>query len=240
MIIQLSSKANSDEVNGVGQRAVTIINNSGIQDVVVGGLNKLLNEACKDLTKALNKKSGSDFTPLVQQLETLRDKGLKAFFKTVYAACFRLNEEIEEAAQKLKKVIKRHGSTMYNLPQDVQTSKAASLFEELKQEDLVAAIELTNTTQILEEAIQSNQYYLDELAKRSKESTLTEEQSLVGENVKKVRVNLEKTLNYLDSIITVKDDDVLTKLFNELEGVIEKANTTIKSRSSRKNNKKEE
>ncbi len=69
MVIQLSSRANSDEVNGVGQRSVTIINTLETQDALIGGLNKLLEKACEDLTKALNRKSGSDLTPVVQQLE---------------------------------------------------------------------------------------------------------------------------------------------------------------------------
>lgn len=176
----------------------------------------------------------------MQLLETLRDNGLKAFFKTVYGACFRLNEEIEEAAKKLKKVIKRHGSTLYNLPQDIQTSRAASLFEELKEEDLVAAIALTNTTEILEEAKQANQNYLNELNNRSSDNAEKEVQKLVGENVKKVRVNFEKIMNYLDPVVTVGEDQVLSKLFNELESIIEGANTTIKARVSRKSNNKEE
>ena len=240
MVINLSSKAKSDEVNGIAKRAIEIIDNSNIKDVHIGGLNKLLKEAVKDLTAALNKSSGSDLTPFVQKLERLRDKGLKCFFKTIYAACFRLNEEIEEAAKKLKKVIKRHGSTMYNLPQDQQTSKMASLFEELARPDLVKAIELTSTQILLDETKQANQNYLAELNKRDQEEKKKHEEKLVGENVKKTRVNLEKILNNLDSVLEVTEDQSYHKLFNDLEGIIEEMNAKIKARETRKGNDDEE
>lgn len=236
MVIHLSSKAKSDEVNGIAKRAIEIIDNSTIQDKHIGGLNKLLKEAVKDLTAALNKSSGSDLTPLVQELERLRDKGLKCFFKTIYGACFRLNEEVEEAAKKLKKVIKRHGSTMYDLQQDQQTSKMASLFEELAEPDLVKAIELTSTQILLDETKQANQNYLTELNKRDQEEKETKNEKLVGESVKKTRVNLEKILNNLDSVLEVTEDQTYHKLFNDLEGIIEEMNAKIKARGTRKGN----
>jgi len=39
MIVQLSSRASSDEVNGVTKRAITIITNSGTPDSIIEGAN---------------------------------------------------------------------------------------------------------------------------------------------------------------------------------------------------------
>ena len=100
----------------------------------------------------VNHKTGSEITPQVQILESVRDRGLKAFFKVVLSLCFRLNDEVANAAKRLSEVIKRHGLTMYNLPQDQQTSAMASLFKELEQSELVKAIEVTNTKILLDEA----------------------------------------------------------------------------------------
>ena len=123
---------------------------------------------------------------------------------------------------------------MYNLPQDQQTSKMASLFEELAEPNLVAAIALTNTQILLDETKQANQNYLVELNKRDQEEKKNNEEKLVGENVKKVRVNLEKILNNLDSVLDITEDQNYHKLFNYLEGIIEEMNAKIKARGTRK------
>lgn len=245
MVTHLSSKAKSDEVNTVGKRSVEVIDKSKVEDSNVKKLLKKLKKAIDKLTSAQNKKSGSDLTPLVQEFETVRDNGLKCLFRSIFALCFRLNDKIEAAAQKIKKVIKRHGSTMYDLPQDEQTSKMASLFKELEQPDLVAALEVINMTEILNEAKQANQNYLTELGKRDREDIAKakaegdeekqeEEQKNVRESVKDVRTHLDKILNYLDAIIPVQEDGTIAKLFNDLEGIVEGANATIKGRETRK------
>ena len=128
---------------------------------------------------------------------------------------------------------------MYNLPQDIQTSRMASLFEELEEKDFVEAITLTNTAELLIEVKQANENYLKELTNRSTESELDKEQKRVGENVKEVKVNLEKIMNYLDSVTSISQDKTLQKLLNDLEGIIEELNAKIKGRRSRKDNKEE-
>jgi hypothetical protein len=207
---------------------------------VVNTLNGQLEKSNNNLTEAINKKSGSETTPKVQLLESLRDRGLKSLFKTIGGACFRLNEEVAAAANKLFEVIKRHGITMYDFPQDQQTSAMASLFKTFEQPDMVAAINLTGTNEELAEVKQANMDYLAELSKRNNETAMKEESKLVGKYVKEVRVNLEKLMNYLDAYLAATENPTLKTLDAELIDIIDKANAVIKARGTRKSNGEKE
>jgi hypothetical protein len=240
MVTLISYKASSDEINGIASRAITCVNNQKTIDKVVSTLIAKMTVANDKLTIALKQKKGNDATPLVQELESKRDKGLKGFFKSVTALTFSLNADIEVAAKKLLTVIKRNGITMYNLPQDKQTSAMASLFKELEQPELVAAIELTNTKILLDDAKAANLEYLTELANRGSQEVKKDEPELVSTNVKLVRVNFEKLMNHLDSYLAALEDDTLRTIYNELTDIIDKANAIIKARSTRKNTDEKE
>jgi len=125
---------------------------------------------------------------------------------------------------------------MYDLPQDKQTSAMASLFKELEQPELVAALEVTGTKESLDEVKAVNQEYLAELAKNSNEDAKKEEPELVTKNVKLVRVNFEKLMNYLDSYLAATENESLKILNAELTESIDKANAIVKARNTRKGN----
>lgn len=234
MVTQISSNVNSTEINGIATRAINSITNSGTTDVVVIGTKDKIENDNNNLTLAMNKKQGSEATPFVQLLEAKRDKGLKSIFKTVDGACYRLVDDVEAAGKMLKEVIKRHGSTMYDLPQDEQTAVMSSFFKELETPAMVAALELAGVTTHVAETKAVNQLYLAEVGKRSSSSAKLEEPQLVGENAKKVKVNLNKLMNYLDSYLEAKEDATLRTLYTELCEIIDQANAIIKSRITRK------
>ena len=238
MVTQISSNVNSTEINGIASRAVTSIKASGTMDEVIVGLNKTLEKDNDKLTLAVKRKTGNDATPVINLLESRRDKGLKSIFKTVEGACFRLKDDVSDAGKLLKAVIKRHGSTMYDLPQDEQTSVMASFITELKEPVLVAALELTGTTIPLAETIEANNLYLTELGKRGSDKAKKEDPELIGDNMKKVKVGMSNLMNYLYSYLAAKENATLKTLYIELCDVIDKANAIIKARDTRKSSKK--
>jgi len=236
MVNQISSRANASEINGIASRSVTTIKNSGTSDIVVTGLNGTLEKDNDNLTISIDRKKANDATPQVQLLKLRREKGLKSLFKNVDSACNRLDPVVEMAGRKLKEVIKRHGSDMYTLPQDQQTSSIESLFKEFEEPALVLALEVTNSAIIVVEVKEANRLYQAELGKRENEDAKKDDPQLVGDNSKKVKAILDKIMNYLDSYLTAADNAVLKTLNAELSGIFDQANAIIKARNTRRKN----
>ncbi len=236
----LLSKANSDEVNGIGLTVVTVAENSPYKEVPFTNLTANLKNDIGDLTVALNQKRYNEKTAIICDFEDKRDSALKSFFKTINAATFRLNKDIAEQAMKIQEVIKRHGSRMYDLPDIEQTSKMTSLFSDLSTAEMVAAIETTNTTDILQESKDANTNYLQSLGDRSHNDALKIEVALVTKSKKKVRNSMKDLINYLNSIVKAIESEDLKTLHIEIQDIISTANAKIRARESRKNNDSEE
>lgn len=236
MSLNISSRANSNELNGVAGNVISLIRKSAVNDATLGVLTTRLESDNQNLTKSLNKKTGSDLTDDLWHLESERDRGLKCFFYTLYGTTFHSDAQISDAAIRLYDVIKRHGRSMYNLPMSEQSSKMDSLFDELSRENLVAALTTTNTTVLLEDAKSLDQQFRDMLAARSQEESEVEETIHIREARKLIRADIDKIISYLETMSVVSEDEGIEKLYEELTGIIADANAIIKSRITRRAN----
>ncbi len=232
----LLSRANSSEVSGVASRFNDVIEQAGIDNELLTQLNNKLAESNKQLTASLNRKLNNDDTPRVWELETLRDRGLKAFFNTVKGGTFRLNDEFSTHAEKIYEVIKRHGLGMYRLPHVEQTATMNSMFDELSKAEFVTALQTTNTQVLLDEIKEANENFLTALNERSEDTAAREEIILLVVARTEVREGLEQTQNYVSTISEVINSPEIKTLKKELAEIISKANSNIKARIKRGDN----
>lgn len=239
MTEQLFSRANSNEVSGVASLFNDVIEQATIDNELLNQLNSKLKESNRQLTASLNRKLGNDDTPRVWELETLRDRGLKAFFNTVKGATFRLNNEFANHAEKIYEVIKRHGLDMYRLPHLEQTATMNSMFDELGMPEFVAALQATNTQILLDEIKTANENFLSALNERSEDTAAREEIILLVVARTEVKEGLEQTINYVNTVSDVINGPEIKTLQKELTEIISKANSNIKARISRGENSEE-
>ena len=239
MVIQLSSKANTVELNGVAATFTSVIVKSATTDASLLKLNGALKTNNEKLTLAIDKKLGSDKTDIIWELEGQRDDGLKSFFISVEGCTYRLNKSVRDAGNLLYEVIKRHGRSMYKLPYVQQTAKMDSLFKDLSQPAMVAALQTTLTTDAVEETKNANQDFLDAVNDRTNDSATKEEISLIAAARNPVKTGMEKIMNYLNSVIPDEDRPELEIIFASLTQVITDANSVIKARITRKEKEKE-
>ncbi len=235
----LFSKANSSEVSGVASLFNDLIRQSNIDNELLSQLNDKLDESNRQLTVSLNRKLHSDETPRVWELETLRDRGLKAFFNTIKGGTFRLNDDFSNDSEKIYEVIKRHGLAMYRLPHVEQTATMNSLFDELSQPEFVSALKATNTQVLLDEIKAANKNFLEALNERSDDTAAREEIILLVVARTEVKEGLDQILNYVNTISEVINHPDIKTLKKGLAEIISKANSNIKARLSRGENVKE-
>jgi len=236
MTEHLFSRANSNEVSGVATLFNEAIEQAKIENELLSQLNAKLKESNQQLSTSLNRKLGNEDTPRVWELETLRDRGLKAFFNIVKGSTFRLNDEFANHAEKIYEVIKRHGLAMYRLPHVEQTATMNSMFDELSHADLTKALKATNTKVLLDEIKTANENFLAALNERNEDEAAREEIILLVVARTEVKEGLDQTLNYVDTISEVINHPDIKKLEKTLSEIISKANSNIKSRLSRAEN----
>lgn len=237
MILQLLSRANSRELNGVATSFNSVITKAAPTDAPLLKLNTTLKTDNNNLTDTMTRKLGSDLTDHVWQLEGLRDNGLKSFFLTIEGCTFRLTKAIADAGSLILGVIKRHGRTMYNLAHAEQTSAMEAMFQELSSPAMVSALQTTSTTVIIEETKKAHQDFLDSLDERT-EKKATKEDKILMVNVRKpVKNDLEKIMNYLNSV-TPSEDSKLNTIYASLNEIITQANSNIRARITRAENEK--
>jgi len=236
MIEQLFSRANSTEVSGIASRFNDVVEQATFDNELLNQLNVKLNESNRQLTASLNRKLGNENTPRVWELETLRDRGLKAFFNTVKGGTFRLDNEFANHAEKIYEIIKRHGLSMYRLPHLEQTATMNSMFDELSKPEAVAALQATNTQILLDEIKTANENFLSALNERSEDTAAREEIILSVVARTEVREGLEQIINYVNTISDVISSPEIKTLQKELAEIISKANSNIKARIGRGDN----
>lgn len=235
MSTNLLSNATSGEVNGVATNVLNGISSSALEDANLKVLTSKLEAHNKELTKALNKKASSDLTDDVWHYEDLRDRGLKCLFYSIYGATFHSNVEISDSAVVLYDVIERHGKTIYNLPMNEQSSKMASLFNELSGTKMQEALTRTNTSSLLENVIAVNQQFHDTMAQRLQEETAKEKIMLVTDAKKLVRSDIDNISTYMDTLSTISDSKEFKGLNQQITDIMIAANSSIKMRKTMRN-----
>ncbi len=230
MIEQLFSRANSIEVNGAATRVIDATKQIKINDELLNALVSNLEKVNQELTKSNDLKQSKDGTPDVWDLETLRDRGLKAFFNIVKGGTFRLNDKFAEQSEKIYEVIERHGLNMHKLPNKKQTATMNSLFNELNKPELIEALKDTGTQVLLNEVKIANQDFLAAFDERNKDTSGRANLILLIAARTDVRKQLEQIIDYVNTVSKVLSKTVVKKLQTKLGDIISKSNKDIKSR----------
>ena len=141
MINHLLSKANSNEVIGTVTVVKDVVEKSDYQNDDLTSFNVKLREEVEKLTTAKNRKQKSDETDVVDSLEEGRDDAYKALTFTLRGMKLRPDETLANNALTIFEIVKRHGLTLYSLPDNEQTAKTNSLIDELSKPKNMAAME---------------------------------------------------------------------------------------------------
>ena len=233
MIEQLFSRANSIEVNGAATRVIDAAKQIKINDELLNALVSNLEKVNQELTKSNELKQSKDGTPDVWDFETLRDRGLKAFFNIVKGGTFRLNDKFAEQSEKIYGVIERHGLNMHKLPNKKQTATMNSLFNELNKHELIEALKNTGTQILLNEVKIANQDFLAAFDERNKDTSGRANLILLIAARTDVRKQLEQIIDYVNTVSKVLSKTVVKKLQTKLGEIISKSNKDIKARIDR-------
>ncbi|MDF1551338.1 MAG: DUF6261 family protein, partial [Bacteroidales bacterium] len=185
------------------------------------------------------RKKKSDDTEIVDSLEESRDNTFKSFTFTVRGFKLRADKDLSARGHQIFEIIKRHGISLYNLPNNEQTAKTKSLVDELKKPANMAAMEGTILLDLFYDVESSNQKYVDAVTKRAKNDADAEETALVVAARKKTRLALEHLINYLNSVSFIYDSAELKNLCKSIASVIDKTNANIHGRINKANNSEE-
>ena len=234
----LLSRANSKELSGTITTVVDVVGKSAYEDKKLANLNTKLKKEGDDLTAAQNRKRKNDLTQVVDDLEKGRDKGFKALSFTTKGLTFRMDERLSGYAKLIYEVIKRHGLSLYKLPDIEQTAQMKSLSAELRKPENKAAMDATGLTIVFEEMNKLNKRYLDGLASLndSKRKKAQEATKNVTEAGKKAKATLDAMIGYLNGCIEVDESIELKDLCENIGVIIDKANTNIHTRINRSKN----
>ncbi|MEN8120911.1 MAG: DUF6261 family protein [Bacteroidota bacterium] len=230
MIEQLFSRANSAEVNETATHVIDATKQIKINDELLNALISNLKKVNQQLTKSNELKQSKDGTPDVWDLETLRDRGLKAFFNVVKGGTYRLNDKFAEQSVKIYEVIERHGINMHQLPNKKQTATMNSLFNDLNQRELVEALQATNTQILLNEIKIANQDFLSAFDEHNKDKSGREQVILLIATRTDVRKRLEQIIDYVNTVSNILSKTEIKKLQTKLGEIISKSNKDIKAR----------
>jgi 23S rRNA maturation mini-RNase III len=240
MINPLLSRAKTDELNSTSTIVTDVVKKSSYKDEKLTEFNSKLANNTAELTIAQNRKKKNDETDIVEHNEDARDDSFQAFKFECISLKYRDDEALKEKARYIYEIIERHGTTLYSLPDNQQTAKMKSLFEELKLAKSVEVMEGTELPALFEVMQNKNQTYLDSVASRSKNEAEREDVKLVTEWKKKTKVALENLIGYLNVISSIDQSEALVNLCTEVKSHIDKANSVIRSRNNRKDNSDEQ
>ena len=234
----LLSRANTRELNDVVTIVVDAVDKSAYKDDKLTKLNVKLKKEGDDLTVAQNRKRKNDLTDVVEGLKKEREHGFKAFSFTTKGLTFRKDETLSTNSNLIYEVIKRHGLSLYNLPNMEQNAQMKSLRTELNKPEYKAAMDITGLTVVFDEMNLLDQKYQEGVANRtdSEQKMAEEVTENVAEASKKTKATLDALVGYLNSCVAVDESVELKKIYEKIEMTIDKANINIHSRINRGKN----
>jgi hypothetical protein len=232
---KLLSTANSDEVIGVSTSVVDLIEKSAYKNQNLASLKELLKEDNKELTTVHNRKRKSDGTDDVSILKTLRKNALSGLSFAIKGFAYSPDKTVSGNAQLIKEIILRHTKGIKSGTYNEQTAKIQSLISELELPKNKAIIDSLSVVPQYDVLKLSNTTFLDGVSKRTISDASQEEIEESSIARKKTKKMLDHLVNHLNSLALVDKSTDLKELNNSLSGIIDKANSNIRSRNTRTN-----
>lgn len=239
MINPLLSKAKTEEVHGAGNVVDETIKKSTYKDDKLNGLEENLSTNLGNLSNAQNAKRKLDETGTVSGNDDLRDNAAKAFKFECISLKYRADEASREIGEKIYEIIERHGATFYDLPYNEQTAITLSLTAELQNPKNLSLMQGTQLPGLLDVVISTNQTFINSQTDQAKEKIEQEVTIKVAEAKKATRNSLQSIVDYLNAISKIETSSEFVQLCSEIKNHIDKANTVIRARKSRVDNKEE-
>lgn len=215
----------------VAIKAVSFVNNGTTAKIIadVSALND-------KLTKSLNTSLKSEHSEILKALDLLRDDAFRAIRDAILACSRRLNETYRLNAQKLLKIFKSHGWSLWKENYQEESAKMNSLLLELRGEEAKAAIAAISLTEWFEELEKSEDDFEDAFQNKAS-NDLRKEYIAVA----KIRPDLIKNTNdlleqiNLDAKYSPKPGNY-TELVKTINNILEEASILAKSAKTRKTN----
>lgn len=196
-----------------------------------------LKDTNDELTHALNRERSSKYTEQKAHDVLERKNAFKGYRTYVEACTFRTDDEtIRQAALRIKAVIENHGTTIYDLPQDEQTSKFESLMQSLREEPVKTDTETIDSVSLV-----------DRLDATILQCKATFNSKVQGEAIevkyrpswtirKEVVEELKRLFRFINSMSENFDDPVYPKLVKEINMIIEDMTAIARARKTRSEN----
>jgi hypothetical protein len=232
---KLLSNANSDEVIGVSTSVIDLIEKSNYKNENLVSLKELLKENNKELTTTQNRKRKSDDSDEVKRLKTLRKNALSALTFVIKGLVYSPDKTVSGNALIIKEIISRHTKDIKSGTYNEQTAKIQSLIDELEQPKNKAILESLSLAAQHDELKLSNTTFIDGVSKRTISDASHEEIEESSIARKKTKKMLDHLINHLNSLSLIDKAIELKELNNSLSGIIDKANSNIRSRNTRNN-----
>lgn len=239
MINPLLSRAKTEEVHGAGNVVDETIKKSTYKDEKLSGLKEDLSTHLSNLSNAQKAKRKLDETGTVSGNDESRDHAGKAFKYECISLKYRADETTREIGEKIYEIIERHGSTFYDFPYNEQTAVTLSMTAELQKPKNLALMSGTELPGLLDLMISTNQTFIESQTDQAREKFELEVTIKVSEAKKATRNSLQSIVDYLNAISKIETSTEFVQLCSEIKNLIDKANTVIRARKSRGNNKEE-
>ena len=184
------------------------------------------------MTDAIKRGKKSEFTPVLSQMDELRDNGFKSFFHGVMSAVFSSNVEISAAGKKLKEIIERHDTAIHRLGYMAQTAEMKSLKQEIDK-----------TPELVDKALVDRQY--EEMKEsmaafdlvRSQKTESEDKEKAPGITICKKLLGRQLNLFFYQVSLMVEDKvEGVDSLVNKYNEIISSTMAIARARQTRQQN----
>ncbi len=228
----------STELSILAKRILDILNDANFEDTFIQKVTTLVENDNSEIKKSLNRDSSSNYTEQLEAKDDERDDCFMGFRDYVKASMSRRKYGVKEAAEKLIKLIKKHGWTLYDSGYSEQSAKMELLIQDLKTEEAVNAILKIGGGMWYEDLANSHNEF-EELYNKKLEEKTGEEIQLI----RKAKRNLGRHLSILVDSLNILEEvtpNITNAISEPIDEAIKDVMATARARKTRKENNTEE
>jgi len=186
----------------------------------------------KTYESVLNRDNGNPLTKTVEEKDGERDQRYLGLRTQVEAFSYHWDWNKQEAAKTLMEVIRRHGWGLHRSGYKKQTAQQGALIQELSQEPASELLQILELEPWLEQLVTAGQAFEQTLQERERADS--QESVTLVDSRKALNIDLQATLNYLESQLSFAPTEELKQLINTINEIITGVTSTAKARHTRR------
>ena len=224
-----------NELLGYGNEIKTYLASIEMEGLQLNAPVEKLNLKQEEALAASNRTRSSQFTNWLHERDHRRDESFVAFRNLMEASTHRKDEALASAADKMCRIIRGHGWTLYAGGQKVQSAKMASLIKELELEENKALIATLTADVWYKDMVDDNAAYnqMNEERAKAKGSQVDYD---TEEVYKALRFACEELFDAIEVLNRISPNEKYVEVANFINGCTQKYMTAARTRQTKSEN----